>query len=72
MNLKREFITVFHPYIKPGKERKFRYRCVSINRLHEYIPQERINYYVAKMFKNGWEKHSFSVQGIGTVYFYRK
>jgi hypothetical protein len=72
MNLKREFITVFHPYVKPGKKRPFRYKVVSINRLHEYIPQHRIDYYVAKMYFNGWERHKFNVQGKGTVYFYRK
>lgn len=72
INLKKEFICVFNPYVKPGKKRKFRYRVVSINRLNLYIPDNRVMFYVKKMFVNGWQKQTFSVQGKGKLYMYRK
>lgn len=72
MNLKREFVVVFHPYVKPGKKRPFRYRAISINKLPDYIGQKRTDYIVAKMWEHGLDKEVFSVQGKGRVYMYRK
>lgn len=72
MNLKRELIVVFHPYVKPWKVRQFRYRVISINRLPDYIGYERAEKEVEKLFQSGDEKTSFYVKQRGKVYLYRK
>ena len=72
MNLKKEILVVFNPYVKPGTIRPFRYRCISVNRLHEYIGLDRTEKEIKKFLKSGKEKHNFYAAKCGKVYLYRK
>lgn len=72
MNLKREIIAVFHPYVKPGKVRPFRYRVISINSLPDYIPVARCTKEIEKFLNSGLDKDNFYVAKCGKVYMYRK
>lgn len=72
MNLKKELIVVFHPYIKPGAERLYRYRVISANRLHLHIGIDRTISEINKFFNSGKEKDNFYVKQCGKVYLYRK
>lgn len=72
MNLKREIIVVFHPYVKPGNVRPFRYRVISINSLGTYIGENNAKKQVEKFMKSGLDKTGFYVSLKGKVYLYRK
>ncbi len=72
MNLKRELLIIFHPYVKPGAIRAFRYRAISVNQLPSYIPKERADKEIEKFFNLGLDKTNFYVALCGTVYMYRK
>lgn len=72
MNLKKEIIVVFHPYVPKGEKRPFRYRCISVNKLSEYIPAGRAEKEINKFFESGKEKDNFYVAKHGKVYLYRK
>lgn len=72
MNIKKELIVVFNPYVKKGKKRPFRYRVISANRLPDYIGKERTDLEVEKFFKSKLQKHNFYVKLCGKVYLYRK
>jgi hypothetical protein len=72
MNLKKELIVVFHPYVKKGDVRPFRYKVISINRLVDYIPIDRMQKEVERFFNSGLEKDNFYVKQCGKVYLYRK
>ena len=72
MNLKKEVLIVFNPYIPKGKPRPFRYRCISVNKLSEYIPAERAEKELQKFMESGLEKDNFYAAKCGKVYLYRK
>lgn len=72
MNLKKEILCVFHPHIPKGKQRPFRYRVISINKLPDYIGIDRCKKEVDKFMDSGKEKDNFYVALKGKVYFYRK
>lgn len=72
MNLKKELIVVFNPYVKPGNIRSFRYRVISVNSLTDYIPADRAKKEIDKFFESGADKTNFYVALCGKVYFYRK
>lgn len=72
INYKKEILVVFNPYVKPGKQRPFRYRVISINKLPDYIGIDRCKKEVDKFMDSGKEKDNFYVALKGKVYFYRK
>lgn len=72
INLKKEILVVFNPYVKPGTIRPFRYRCISVNKLPDYIPAERAEFELNKFMKSGLQKDDFYVKLCGKVYLYRK
>jgi len=72
MNIKREFIIVFHPYVKPGGVRPYRYKVISVNKLPDYIGDKWADYLLVKLLQMVDGKQIFKIRHKGTVYAYRR
>jgi len=75
MNLKKELICVFHPYVKPGDKRPYRYKVISALRLIDYIGEGWAEYVTKKlleMIEKGEQKLTIKLRHKGTLYAYRK
>lgn len=72
MNLKKEFIIVFHPYVNEWNFRPFRYKVISINRLPDYIGAKWTAYLTAKLLEMQGDKDKFKIRRKGVIYAYKK
>lgn len=72
MSLKRDFILVFNPYVKPGECRPYRYKVISANRLESYMSEKWAAYLRDKLADQMTDKEVYKLRHCGTIYAYRR